>query len=190
MGAAAHGDFDAGPGDDGRLELRVAGRLPRDWALRLAAALARRGASLLDGHGRRGPARPGEGRELPGAAGGGHWEVRLVLDPGGAARADLDVGALLAEPPGVAFGPRLLDFTLRGCADAAHLEVHAWDARGLLAGVLAEVEAVGLGVAELRLETEAECAFHHLVLEDPAGGAPDPARVEALARRLVPLCLG
>jgi hypothetical protein len=165
--------------DERRVALRARGRLPRDWALRLASALARRGASLLDGRGRR-------TSEAPEA----YWDVHVVVDPGGAGPADLDVVALVAEPPGAVSGPSLLDFTLRGCADAAHLEVHAWDARGLLAGVLAEVEAAGLVVADLLLETEAECAFHHVVLEDPAGGAPDPARVEALARRLVALCLG
>lgn len=167
------------PHPAGGLHLQIGGPLPADWSLCLARALARDGASLHSGYARRGP--------------DGAWLAELAIRP----ESDLGAEALLVhatrpEPPLLRPDPRILDFELG--ESPAHggslaLEVHAWDAVGLLAGVLGRARGHGLVPAELILETEQDCAFHHLALTG-ADGAPSRRQRRALSLALAGLLGG
>ncbi len=145
------------PEGEGLVELLVLGSLPSRWPLALTGHLAGRGASLLRGHVTRGD-----------AAG---WEGRLVLDPRHGSLGDLDAALDRVVPRPATAAPRLIEVRIDPAhADAElHLEVHGWDAVGLLAGVLEQVACVDLCVEEMLLETEDECAFHYLRLRAEDG---------------------
>jgi len=157
----------------GRIDLHVSGALPRSWVLHLARGFAERRVSLLNGRAR--------------SLDEGIWVGALEIDLGSADRAVPDFlslasgeqpsGRLLPEPP-------LLEVAMAEGARGLEVEVHAWDAVGLLASVLAHVDAVGLVPCEVSLETEGDCAFHQLVLRDAAGAAPGRRGRRDLARRL------
>ncbi len=167
----------------GELEVLLAGPLPEGWALSLTRALADRGWSLRNGYAR-------------GDAAAG-WLAELEVVPDLAAEAaspDFLALALGGPPPLAPPVPRVLDFDLReadsfgGCLT---LQVDAWDALGLLAGVLGEVDRAGLAPVEMILETEEDCAFHHLAARAQGGGRPRPrqgrvleAGMDRLLRRL------
>jgi hypothetical protein len=166
------------PGAEGLITVDVLGWLEPGWLQGFATGLYPLGVSLKEAYAR---------EDLP-----GRWSARLHLEPPAgetaAAQTIASLDALLHGPaPGSSVpAPRLLDFSLvRGGEHGAllHLEVHAWEARGLLAGVLVETERVGLVPVELLLETEGECAFHQLVLRGPMG-APSPDCVRQLAKEL------
>jgi hypothetical protein len=155
---------------DGLLELHCAGLLPADWTLNLARALAVRRASIRDGYAR---------RTAPGI-----WLAQLGIEDGGRLRApELRAMVTGAQPPLTSPEPRILDFELGrapGHGGCLTLEVHAWDAVGLLAGVLGRARDAGLTAMELFLETEADCAFHHLALIGRDGAAPTRRQRRAL----------
>lgn len=157
--------------DSGRVLLEMSGLLPEDWAARLARGCAARRISWESGHARRS---------------GERWEVRLGLDASlcsGRVPDFLelatrgDPGPHLAEPP-------LLEVALGGSGDALELEVHAWDAVGLIAAVLDRVERAGLRVRSLLLETEDECAFHQITAVLPNGRSPGWRERRALLKGL------
>ena len=158
--------------EEGRGLLRLSGRLPRGWSVRLTRGLARHGVSLVSGYARR----------LQEEA----WLVELELDLGHADPDGIDFLALARREEIVvgASTPRILDFELQREGDDLHLEVHAWDAVGLLAAVLERVWSAGLRPDELMLETEGECAFHSLVLRDLHRGPPAPSHERLLSRAL------
>ena len=163
------------------VELRISGALPDAWPLRLARAFARRKISLCRGGAR--------------ALEPGLWLARLEVDLGPSGELPNDVLQLALRPDGRAQPPEppLLDFSLTGTSvrgGRVELEVHAWDAVGLLATVLGRVEAAGLVPDEILLETEGDCAFHQLVLRGRDGGAPAPVERAALARSLSLLVRG
>ncbi len=157
---------------EGRARLQLEGRLPRGWSVRLTRALARRGVSLISGQAKR---RDEEA-----------WVVGLELALGHADGQGLDFLELARREEGTPHlgEPRILDFQLVAEREALHLEVHAWDAVGLLASVLERVWAAGLRPDELYLETESECAFHSLVLKDEQRRAPGSLHERLLARSL------
>jgi len=166
---------------DGLLALQLCGVLPADWTLQLTRGLAWRGASLQTGYARR--------------TEGGAWLAELAVDDRLEARLDsIDFLALATRPhePLRRAEPRILEFELG--ASAAHggslaLEVHAWDAVGLVAAVLGRAAGVGLVAAELILATEEECAFHHLGLVDRRGAAPSACQrrdLELVVSELLP----
>lgn len=169
----------ATPRPAGGLHLQIGGPLPADWSLCLARALARRGASLHTGYARRGP--------------DGAWlaELAIEAEPHPTAE-ELLVYATRPEAPLARPDPRILDFDLG--ESPAHggslaLEVHAWDAVGLLAGVLGRARAHDLVPAELILETEQDCAFHHLALTG-TDAAPSRRQRRALSLGLAGLLGG
>lgn len=149
----------ATPRPPGGLHLQLGGPLPADWSLRLARSLAGCGASLVSGYARRGAQ--------------GEWLAELEIESELALCAgELLERAVRPQAPPPRPDPRILDFELG--ESPAHggslaLEVHAWDAVGLLAGVLGRARAPGLVAAELILETEQDCAFHHLALVGTEG---------------------
>lgn len=158
-----------------RLELQLAGALPAHWCRDLTGNLAARGISVWSGYAREHEA--------------GRWLGRFELELATAADRRLDFLALAQgqEPAPRLFEPPILDFQLdRGSAFAGslELEVHAWEAVGLLASVLAHVDAVDLLPRALHLETEEDCAFHRLVLTDRSGRAPERVQERALLRAL------
>jgi hypothetical protein len=162
-------------------ELRISGALPDAWPLRLARAFARRKISLCRGGAR--------------AIEPGLWLARLEVDLGPCGELPPDVLQLALRPDGrfQLPEPPILDFSLIGTSvrgGRLELEVHAWDAVGLLAAVLGRVEAAGIVPEEMLLETEDDCAFHQLVLRGRDGGAPAPALRAALARSLALLVRG
>lgn len=152
--------------------LRISGRLPRGWSVRLTRGLARRGVSLHSGYARR----------LEGDA----WLLEFEVDLGHADPSSIDFLGIARGPDESVLPsePRILDFSLETEGEALHLEVHAWDAVGLLAAVLERVWGVGLSPDELIIETEGECAFHSLVLKDRHRAAPTIAHARLLARAL------
>lgn len=159
---------------DARLGVQLSGPLPTRWALWLARGFAARRVNLRNGH----------ALALP----RGRWiaQLEVELESGGRLPPDFlqlalrdGGGPRLVEPP-------LLDVSLGQDADGdLAVEVHAWDAVGLLASVLGRVDAVGLAPAEIVLETEGECAFHQLTLRDRAGGPASARQRRRLARSLV-----
>ena len=158
--------------EESRASLRIGGRLPRGWSVRLTRGLAKRGVSLLSGYARR----------IEEDA----WLLAFELDLG---HADADAIDFLAVARGEEEGapiaePRILDFSLQPESDSLALEVHAWDAVGLLAAVLERVWGAGLSPDELILETEAGCAFHSLVLKDRHRAPPSLSHARLLARAL------
>ena len=158
-----------------RIDLELAGSLPDAWAVRLSRSFAARGISLRSGYGRR--VEPGR------------WQVRLGLANVRRADSALDYLQLaLRDEGGARFRePPILDFVLTRPAPRGgnlELEVHAWDALGLLAGVLGQVAAAGLVADEIGLETEGECAFHSLILVSPSGSAPTQEERRTLAAGL------
>jgi hypothetical protein len=157
----------------GRIDLHVSGALASRWVLSLARGFAARRISLLNGRAQRLDERV--------------WNGALEIDLGSAAREAPDFLALASgEPPSgrVLPEPPLLDVAMADGARGLELEVHAWDAVGLLASVLAHVDAVGLSPWEVSLETVGDCAFHQLVLRHDDGGLPGRRTRRALARRL------
>ncbi len=158
--------------EESRALLRIGGRLPRGWSVRLSRGLARRGVSLVSG----------DARRVQDDA----WLLELELDLRHADASGIDFLAVARseEETGPVSDPRILDFALQLERDALHLEVHAWDAVGLLAAVLAQVWSAGLSPDELILETEAECAFHSLVLRDRHRAPPTASHARLLARAL------
>ena len=165
----------AEPQGQGLLDLQLSGCLPPDWSLRLARGLATRSIGLRNGYARR----------LEGEA----WLARLELDHSrsGGPAPDFLALATACAPALASAAPPLLDLELAESADfggCLHLEVHAWDAIGLLASVLGQVAAASLRAEELILETEGECAFHHLVLKGARGDAPAPAQRRRLRQGL------
>lgn len=162
---------------DGRLfELRVGGVLPDDWSLVFAGDCARRGHSLMRGYVR---------RELR-----GHWRGRLEIELAAASAGDAaplpGSGGRALRPPWI-HAPHLLDFELEeshAFGGALELEVHAWEAVGLLYGVLSAAASLDLVAVELTLETEGDCAFHRLALVDRHRTPVSSRRRRALARRL------
>jgi hypothetical protein len=163
---------------DRLLDLQLCGDLPAEWALHLARALASRGVSLLNGYARR--------------IEEGIWLAQFDLDLGTHAESEPDFLSLLAgsaEPPCFA-EPPILEFELRdspalgGCLE---VQVDAWDAVGLLAAVLSRCAATGLEAEEMILETEGECAFHHLTLKSRRGRRPARLQRLALERALAAL---
>ncbi|MDJ0785259.1 MAG: hypothetical protein QNK05_00535 [Myxococcota bacterium] len=179
------------PGDEGLHELCVLGTSSPDWPLELTRSMAQAGASLIEGHIKRGE-RFAERRVSP----GGRWQADLVIDPGPNTGLNTapDYGAVLTRPPvrdWTPTEPRLIDYQLAFEGEhRLHLEAHAWDALGLLAGVMERACADGLHIQELLLETEGECAFHHLVLVDPRGSTITRVRSVRLDRRLAKLGVG
>ena len=170
-----HPRCEATPQPGGLTQLALSGELPGDWTVRLTRALASRGISLVEGYARRFP--------------GDLWISLLRLDPGYAAGPLPDFLALATEPWDVPipWTPRLLDFDLTESAalgGSLQLEVHAWDAIGLLATVLDRAGGAGLHPEELLLETEGECAFHSVVLRGAGGTAPAASARRRLAREL------
>lgn len=173
--------FHAQAKGDGIVHLRLAGALPDDWSLRFTRALAWRNLSLRSGRARRVETR--------------HWIAHLELDLV-YADAEVDFSEILelatrAEDLPAPPEPRILDFELDAPAYLAgglRLEVHAWDALGLLAGVIERADRVGLHPEALLLDTEGECAFHELILRG-ADGAPASAEqhraLEAILAALV-----
>jgi len=157
----------------GRIDLHVSGALPPCWVLNLARGFAARRVSLQSGRARR--------------LEQGIWSGALEIDLGcaqrpqpdflGLANGELRSGRLLPAPP-------LLEVVMAGGARGLEVEVHAWDAVGLLASVLGHVDAVELEPTEVSLETEGDCAFHQLVLCDRTGATPSRRQRRALARRL------
>lgn len=163
---------------DGLAELSLSGSLPSDWSVRLTHALSSRGISLVRGGARR--------------VEGDLWIGRLFLDMGYSegTRPDFLALATLPRSPGPLFAPQLLDFELRdspAVGGALLLEVHAWDAIGLLAAVLNRAHGSGLCVEEIALETEGGCAFHGLLLRSALGGAPRAEETRRLERSLARL---
>jgi len=158
-----------------RIDLELAGCLPDAWAVRLSRSFAARGISLQSGYGRR--VEPGR------------WQVRLELANVRRADSALDYLQLaLRHEGGARFRERpILDFVLSRPAargGSLELEVHAWDALGLLAGVLGQVAAADLVADEIGLEIEGECAFHSLILVSPSGSAPTQEHRRRLAAGL------
>jgi hypothetical protein len=167
------------PGDEGLVELLVLGALRQDWPLAFAGGLARAGVSLLDGYARH--------------TGDAQWLGRLVVDPGAGPLPDFAALLRAVPAPLATPTPRLLDFSLEwstALGGVLHLEVHAWDGLGLLAGVLDCAARQGLRPEELLLETEGECAFHHLILVDARVGPPSRGQRAGLAGALEGLCNG
>ena len=158
--------------EESRALLRIGGRLPRGWSVRLTRGLARRGVSLVSGYARR----------VEGDA--GLLELEVDLRHADASTIDFLAVARNEEDSAPVSDPRILDFALQLEGDALQLEVHAWDSVGLLAAVLERVWSVGLSPDELILETEAECAFHSLVLKDRHRAPPTPSHARLLARAL------
>ena len=157
----------------GRVDLHVSGALPACWVLNLARGFAARRVSLQSGRARR--------------RAEGIWSGALELDLGGAERPLPDFLALASGELPVARwlpAPPLLEVAMAGSARGLEVEVHAWDAVGLLASVLGHVDAVALEPTEVSLETEGDCAFHQLVLRDRLGAMPSRRQRRALARRL------
>lgn len=160
------------------LDLQLSGDLPAEWALHLARALACRGVSLLNGYARR--------------IEEGIWLAQLDLDLGAGSRCELDFLGLLAgtAKPVRLPEPSILDFELRdspALGGSFELRVDAWDAVGLLAAVLGRCAAAGLDPEEMILETEGECAFHHLTLKGRRGRRPARLQRLALERALAAL---
>lgn len=166
---------------DGLLEAQLSGMLPASWSLNLMRGLASRGLSVRDGYAR---------RIEPGA-----WIAQLEIEAPAEA---LEATALLELATGrparpTSPEPRLLDFELGD--SPAHggslaLEVHAWDAVGLLAAVLGRADAAGLVATELVLETEDDCAFHHLTLQSRGWSPPTRRERRALSLGLAGLLGG
>jgi hypothetical protein len=157
----------------GRIDLHVSGALPPGWVLRLARGFAERRVNLLNGR----------ARHLD----EGIWNGALEVELGSADRRVPDFLALALGEQGAGRylpAPPLLEVAMVGGAHGLEVEVHAWDAVGLLASVLGHVEAVGLVPREVLLETEGDCAFHQLTLVDARGAAPGRSLRRALARRL------
>jgi hypothetical protein len=163
---------------ESRLELRLSGALPDRWPLHLAQGLAARRINLWRGH---------AARIAPRA-----WSARLEVEtPPEQPLPDFVDLALGLEPAPVLAEPPLLEATLgRAPGGELELEVHAWDAVGLLAGVLRCVVGAGLLPTALALETEGDCAFHQLRLVGADGSAATRRQQRHLARRLFRLHAG
>jgi hypothetical protein len=155
-----------------RLELRLSGVLPDRWPLHLAQGLAARRINLWRGHATRIAA--------------GVWSARLEIEtPGERPLPDFVGLALGLEPAPVLAEPPLLEAVLsRAPGGELELEVHAWDAVGLLACVLRCAVGAGLLPTALALETEGDCAFHQLRLIAADGSAATRRQQRHLARRL------
>lgn len=159
-------------GED-RIGLQVSGALPATWVLNLARGFAERRVNLLNGRAEQ--------------IDHGVWNGVLEIDLGSAGRSAPDFLGLALGAPGTGRflpEPPLLEVAMADGPRGLEVEVHAWDAVGLLASVLNHVQSVGLVACEVLLETEGDCAFHQLMLREASGGlAPTRAR-RALARRL------
>lgn len=154
-----------------RCQLQLWGALPADWSLWLAQALAARRMSLMHGAARRGP------RDT--------WRASLEIQLARSEDAELDFAALATgvSPAASVPDPPILHFQLwesRCRAPGLELEVHAWEALGLLAAVLGKVADADLRCDALLLDTEDDCAFHHLLLRTTDGRAPSARQQRAL----------
>lgn len=164
--------------EEDRIELELSGALPDAFFVSLSRSFAARGISLQSGYARR--AEPGL------------WLARLELAgvPSPAPALDYLQLALRDEGGARPSDPPILDFVLTRPASrdgALELEVHAWDALGLLAGVLGRASAAGMVAVEIGLETEGECAFHSVALIGSDGSVPSSEQRRVLASGLCEL---
>ncbi len=158
-----------------RSDMKLTGPLPADWSVNLSRDFAARGVSLQNGYARR--------------IDSDQWTVQLEVEQSLADSAGPEglVRAIYSKVRPPVVEPALLDCELResksfgGCLE---LEVDAWDAVGLLAAVLGCAASAGLLAVEMILETQDDCAFHHLGLKDRGDAVPSLRQRRALDRGL------
>lgn len=153
----------------GLAKVELHGDLPLGWCGKLAAALSRRGVSIVRGNAQR----QGTG-----------WDVVLEVqaEPGVDPR-DFDFAALAAEEsPDSNGAPRLESFVLtlprRGAA--VELTVRGPDRRGFLAALLERLASLGLFPERISVETVHTMAADTLWLNSAGGQPPTERSIEAL----------
>ncbi len=150
-----------------RVELH--GELPLGWCGKLAAALARRGVSILRGNAER----QGTG-----------WDVVLeVASEDGTDPASLDFPALCAEENPEPTGPLRLEsfvLTLPRRNASVELTVRGPDRRGFLAALLERLALLGLFPERISAETVHGMAADTLWLHAVGSQPPTERSIEAL----------
>lgn len=159
----------------GQRRVELSGDLGPHWPLRLARAFAEHRVSLQSGFARR--------------AESGVWLARLEVElpRPDATTPDFLTFALQSGRGPARVDPPILDFDISRSAsapDVLELEVHAWDAVGLLAGVLHQIAESDLAPVELVLETEEDCAFHRICVGGKDGSQPTRRQRASLAGQL------
>jgi len=154
---------------EGAARVEFHGELPLGWCGNLAAALSRRGVSILRGHAER----QGTG-----------WDVVLeVQAEEGADPSQLDFAALALEGTQETNGaPRLESFvlTLPRRSAAVELTVRGPDRRGFLAALLERLALLGLFPERISVETVHSMAADTFWLQAAGGQPPTERSIEAL----------
>jgi hypothetical protein len=153
----------------GLAKVELHGELPLGWCGKLAAALSRRGVSILRGNAQR----QGTG-----------WDVTLEVQSEDATDPrELDFATLAAEESAESNGaPRLESFVLtlprRGAA--VELTVRGPDRRGFLAALLERLALLGLFPERISVETVHDMAADTLWLNATGGQPPTERSIDAL----------
>jgi hypothetical protein len=150
-----------------RVELH--GELPLGWCGKLAAALSRRGVSIVRGNAER----VGTG-----------WKATLeVQSEDGTDPRELDFAALASEDSPDSNGPLRLEsfvLTLPRRSAAVELTVRGPDRRGFLAALLERLGALGLFPERISVETVLGMASDTLWLNAVGGQPPTERSIDAL----------
>jgi hypothetical protein len=153
---------------DGVARVELNGDLPLGWCGNLAAALSRRGVSVVRGTAER--------------EGTGWRAVFEVVSDGGSVK-DLDFAALACEPsPDSEGAVKLESFVLNmpRRSAAVELTVRGPDRTGFLAALLERLALLGLFPERISAETVHGMAVDTLTLQAAGGNAPTERSIDAL----------
>lgn len=155
--------------DGGVARVELEGELPLGWCGNLAAALSKRGVSILRGS----ADRDGTG-----------WKANFEVSAGSSQLPpDLDYAALALEQSPEPHGPiRLESFvlTMPRRANAVELTIRGPDRTGFLAALLERLASLGLFPARISVETVHDMAVDTLWLHATGGEPPTERAIDAL----------